>query len=134
MCFVIMSFESNILEKFQRFYVCLLKYYNIGLKKIEGADPVAQRLSSNAPLWLLGFAGSDSWCRPMHCSSSHAVAGVLHIKQRKMGIDVNLGPIFLSKKKRAGGGCQQMANLPQKKEKIEDKGDRDSDKSRRNNR
>ena len=35
----------------------------------------------------------------MHCSSSHAVAGVSHIKYRKMGTDVSLGLIFLKKKK-----------------------------------
>ena len=31
-------------------------------------------LSSRAPLRSLGFEGSDPGCRPVHCSSSHAVA------------------------------------------------------------
>ena len=35
-------------------------------------------------------------------SKSHAVVGVPHIKQRKMGIDVNSGPVFLSKKRKIG--------------------------------
>ena len=33
---------------------------------------------------------------------SHAVVGVPHTKQRKMGMDVSSGPIFLSKKRRIG--------------------------------
>ena len=56
----------------------------------------------------LGFAGSDPRCRPMHCLSSHAVAGVPHIKWRKMGqsssakrgglgLDVSSGLIILKK-------------------------------------
>ena len=35
--------------------------------------------------------------------SSHTVADVPHIKQRKMGLDVRSGPVFLSKKRRIGG-------------------------------
>ena len=34
--------------------------------------------------------------------SSHAVVGVPHIKQKKMGTDVSSGPVFLSKKRRIG--------------------------------
>ena len=33
---------------------------------------------------------------------SHAVVGIPHIKQRKMGMDVSSGPVFLSKKRRIG--------------------------------
>ena len=33
---------------------------------------------------------------------SHAVVGVPHIKERKMGTDVTSGPVFLSKKRRIG--------------------------------
>ena len=33
---------------------------------------------------------------------SHAVVGVPYIKWRKMGMDVNSGPVFLSKKRRTG--------------------------------
>ena len=39
----------------------------------SGAGPVAKWLDSYAPLWQLGFAGSDPGHEPMHCSSSHAV-------------------------------------------------------------
>ncbi len=45
-----------------------------------GAGPVAQRLSSHIPLQQPGFAGSDPGCGPTHCSSSHAVPGIPHIK------------------------------------------------------
>ena len=41
----------------------------------------------------------------MHHSASHAVAGVLHIKERKMGKYVSSGPVFLSKKRRIGSSC-----------------------------
>ena len=44
-----------------------------------------------------GFTSSDPRCGPMHCFSSHAVAGVPHIKQRKMGAAVSSGLIFLKK-------------------------------------
>ena len=44
-----------------------------------------------------GFASSDPACGPAHCLSSQAVAGVLRIKRRKMGMDVSSGPGFLSK-------------------------------------
>ena len=33
---------------------------------------------------------------------SHTVVGVPRIKQRKMGMDVSSGPVFLSKKRRIG--------------------------------
>ena len=33
-------------------------------------------------------------------SKSHAVAGIPHIKYRKMGTDVSSGPVFLSHKRR----------------------------------
>ena len=46
-----------------------------------------------------GFAGSDPRFGPTHSLPSHAVAGVPHIKYRKMGTDVSSGPIFLSKKR-----------------------------------
>ena len=45
------------------------------------------------------FASSDAGRGPMHCLSSHAVAGISHTKQRKMGTDVSPGLIFLSKKR-----------------------------------
>ena len=33
----------------------------------------------------------------------HAVGGISHIKQRKMGTDVSSGPVFLSKKREISG-------------------------------
>ena len=44
-----------------------------------------------------GFAGrilGSDW----HFLASHAVAGIPHIKWRKMGMDVSSGPVFLSKR------------------------------------
>ena len=37
----------------------------------------------------------DPGCGPTHCLSSHAVAGILHPKYRKMGTAVSSGLIFL---------------------------------------
>ena len=68
-----------------------------------GAGPVAQQLSSCSALGL-GFSGLDPGHGPMHCLSSHALAGVPHIRYRKMGTDVSSEPIFLSKKRRIGNG------------------------------
>ena len=45
-----------------------------------GASPVMQLLSSHVPLWWPRVHQFGSWCRPTHCLSSHAVAGVPHIK------------------------------------------------------
>ena len=88
------------------------------LKAEARAGPVTQWLSS--PFCFAGwrFAGWDPGCRPTHHLSSQAVVGVPHIKQRKVGMDVSSGPIFLSKKRWFGGRCQKRANLQkQKKEK-----------------
>ena len=52
-----------------------------------------------------GFTISDSQRRPTHHLSSHAVAGIPHIKWREMDTDVNSGSIFLSKQEEDGGGC-----------------------------
>ena len=46
---------------------------------------------------LVRIPGGD-----MHRLASHAVAGIPHIKQRKMGTDVSSGPAFLSKERRTG--------------------------------
>ena len=61
-----------------------------------------QWLSSHILLQLPGVCwfGSQVWT--WHHLSSHAVVGVPRIKQRKMGMDVSLGPVFLSKKRRIG--------------------------------
>ena len=50
--------------------------------------------------WLV-----QSLARSWHSLSSDTAAGILHIKQRKMGMDVSSGPVFLKKKRRIGGGC-----------------------------
>ena len=56
---------------------------------------------------VVKFSGSLRWPRvrqfgsqvqTWHCLTSHAVVGVPHIKQRKMGTDVSSGLGFLSKK------------------------------------
>ena len=51
---------------------------------------MVQRLGSHV--------GSDPRCGPMHCLSSHAVAGVPHVKERKTGMEVSSGRVFFSKK------------------------------------
>ena len=48
------------------------------------------------------FTGLDPRGGPTHRLSNHAVAGVPHIKERKMGTDVSSGPLFLGKKSRIG--------------------------------
>ena len=83
-----------------------------------GADWVAQWLSSCSLLWRPGVHWFGSWARPTQCLSSHAVAGIPHIKQRKMGMNVSSRSIFLGKKRRIGGRCQLRTNCPQKKKKI----------------
>ena len=84
---------------------------------ISGASLVAQRLSAHVPLQQPGVCqfGSQVWT--WHHLTSHAVVGVPHIKQRKMGMDVSSGPVFLSRKRRTGSS-QLRANLPQKKKKM----------------
>ena len=46
-----------------------------------------------------------SWAQTYTQLIKLCCGGVPHIKQRKMGLDVNSGPIFLSKK-RIGDRCQ----------------------------
>ena len=82
------------------------------LKGTAGGAAVRLPLHFSGP----GLASGDLRCGPMHSSSGHAVAGISHIKQRKMGTDVSSGPVFLSKKRRIGGRCWLRANLPQQKE------------------
>ena len=48
-----------------------------------------------------GAQGLQVWTPSRDLSSSHAVAGVPHIKSKKMGT----GPIFLSKMRRISSGC-----------------------------
>ena len=68
-------------------------------KKIRGVGLVAQWLSLHALLRRPRICHYRS--RVWNCDrlSSHAVAGVWHIKQRKMDTDISSGPVFLSKKK-----------------------------------
>ena len=70
-----------------------------------GACLVAQRLSVYVPLWWPGVHQFRSQVWTWHCLESHAVVGIIHIMQRKMGTDVSSGPVFLSKKRRIGGRC-----------------------------
>ena len=70
-----------------------------------GASPVAQLLSLHIPLQWPRVCWLGSRVRTWHCLSSHAVAGIPHIKWRKMGMDVSSGPVFLSKKRRISSRC-----------------------------
>ena len=66
---------------------------------------MAQQLSAHIPLQRPGVHRFGSWVWTWHRLASHAVVGVPHIKERKMGTDVSSGPVFLSKKRRIGGRC-----------------------------
>ena len=77
--------------------------FRLKKKDILGAGPMVQWVSSHVP-------ASAAWGLPVrfrvrtwHHLTSHAVGGVPHIKQRKMGTEVSSGPVFLSKKRRIGG-------------------------------
>ena len=74
-------------------------------RKGLGAGLVAQWLSLHLPLWRPRVCQFGSPVKPMHCLASHAVAGIPQIKQRKVGMDVSSGPVFLSRKRRIGGRC-----------------------------
>ena len=67
---------------------------------------MAQRLSSHAhSASAAGVHRFGSQVQTGHHLGSHAEAGVPHTKERKMGMDVSSGPIFLSKKRRIGSRC-----------------------------
>ena len=61
------------------------------------AGLVAQQLSVHILLQQPGVCQFGSRVLTWHCLASHAVVGVPHIEQRKMGMDVSSGPVFLSK-------------------------------------
>ena len=52
-------------------------------------------MAQGSPVWI---PGADMAL----LGKSHAVAGIPHIKERKMDTDVSSGPVFLSKKRRIG--------------------------------
>ena len=95
------------------------------LKKKNLSNIISFLLKTKGPAWWHssyirtfcfsspGFTSSDPGCGPTHSLSSHAVAGVPHKNQRKMGTDVSSGPVLLSKKWKIGGRCYLRANLPQ---------------------
>ena len=56
---------------------------------------MAQWLGAHVLLWQLVWV-SGMEMAPL--AKSHAVAGIPHIKWRKMGMDASSGPAFLSKK------------------------------------
>ena len=74
-------------------------------KIFHGASPVAQRLRVYVLLWRPGIHRFGSRVQTWHLLSSHAVVGVPHIKERKMGTDVSSGSGFLSKKRKIGSRC-----------------------------
>ena len=90
-------------------------HHNPVLEYFHGAGPVTQRLSSHVPLPRPGVRQFGSRVQTWHHLASHAVAGIPHVKWRKMGMDVSSGPGFLSKKRKIDGRCLLRANLPQKK-------------------
>ena len=49
-------------------------------KSVHGAGLVVQRFGSHILLWRPRVRQFASWVRTWHCSASHAVAGVPHIK------------------------------------------------------
>ena len=65
-------------------------------------QPSGAAVKFQLPLWRPRFHQFRSRERTLHHLASHAVAGVPHIKQRKMDTDVSSGPVFLSKKRRIG--------------------------------
>ena len=76
----------------------MLRKADIKIVTYAGAGLVAQRLSSHVPLWFaFGLAGLNPGWGPTHHLSSRAVAGIPHIKWKKMGTDVSSGPVFLKK-------------------------------------
>ena len=68
-----------------------------------GARPVAQQLIPMFRFGGPGFGSLDPGCGLMYHLSSNAVAGIPHRKERKMGMDVSSGPVFLSKKEEDWG-------------------------------
>ena len=58
---------------------------------------MAQKLSLHALLQRPRVCWSDPGCRPVHLLSSHDLAGIWDIKQRRMGIDVSSGLISVKK-------------------------------------
>ena len=67
-------------------------------------------LPSGAAVKFARSASRRPWGSPVRLlgvdmaplGKNHAVAGIPRIKQRKMGMDVSSGPVFLSKKRRIG--------------------------------
>ena len=99
----------------------LIKNYDIiktDFKNCNGASLVVQQLSSHIQIRQPRVCQLGSRVWTWHGLSSHAMAGIPHIKQRKIGMDISSGPDFLSKRRRVCGRCQLRANLPQNKKTI----------------
>ena len=67
----------------------------VSIQKSPRGTSEVRKFSSGCPR----FTGLDPGCGLIHRLSSHAVAGIPHIKQKKMGTDISSGPVFLSKKR-----------------------------------
>ena len=67
--------------------------------KNQGLVRWCSGLSMHGPLQQPGVCQLGSWVLTWHHLASHAMVGIPHIKQRKMGMDVSSGPVFLSKKR-----------------------------------
>ena len=72
---------------------------NKDLKILNRGQPVAQQLSSHVPLRHHGVHRFGSQVQTWDLLASHAVAGVPHVKWRKMGMDVSSGPVLLLAKR-----------------------------------
>ena len=75
-----------------------------------GASLVAEQLSSHIPLGQPRVHGFRSRVQTWHHLAHHAVVGIPHIKQRKMGTDVSSGPVFLKKRKKKEK-CDNTCNM-----------------------
>ena len=60
---------------------------------------MVQQLSAHVPLQPPEVRRFRSRVRTWHRLARHAMIGVPHRKQRKMGMDVSSGPVFLGKKR-----------------------------------
>ena len=75
--------------------------WSFGLEKIHNSvtRPVVQWLGSRTPFWLPGVHEFRSWVQTYTVLIKPCCGGIPYTKQRKVGIDVSSGPIFLTHKK-----------------------------------
>ena len=99
-------------------FLCLVQATVVQQKcKKDWVCPVAQWLCANVPLWQPRVHQFGSRVLTWHCLASHAVVGVPHLKQRKMGTDVSSGPVLLSKRGGQAAVSSGLIFLKKKKKK-----------------